>query len=440
MYLSGSIQEMGLACRILDYESVVFSEEALLQDISENRPQVVGLTAFTPTVCNANYIADLIKKSFPEIVTVLGGIHASALPRESVVEFKSMDYVFVGEGEILFPQFCYLALRGEIDRSADIDIPGLCYQKTDGSIKLNPPLLIEDLDALPLPDRSAEITTGAGMKGLGNRDEMRYADVLTSRGCPFKCSFCAVSVIHHRTRFRSPENVVDEITLLKREHGVSHINLIDSTFTLNKKRVAHVCEAMGRLGLTYNCNAVVNTIDYDLLKLMADTGCQKVCFGVESGSPRILEKISKKADLDKVVDTVAMARKARIPVTECSYIIGIHPDETEEDIKLTRKLMHAADADISLVSVGIPFPGTRMYQQFKDADLLDTTTDWDTYSFFGTTPRTRTKYVSNERLLYLQKEMMRTYYFSPKRIARQLRKIRSWGQLKHSVSAALSLS
>jgi anaerobic magnesium-protoporphyrin IX monomethyl ester cyclase len=446
MYISAALKEAGVACRILDFESTVMTEETLFGWIQDFNPKIVGLTAFTPTVNNAGHIASLVKERYPDIVTVLGGVHVSALPHQSLMELPCFDYIFIGEGEIHFPEFCKALLAGRIDASTEIDIPGVCYRKPDGTSQINPPEMIFDLDSLPLPDRSVDFRKGAGIKSLPSRRSMRYAEILTSRGCPFDCTFCAVKIVHsgkeysnRRVRQHSVEKVAEEIAILKNEHGVDHLNILDSTFTVNKKYVIPIVETIAGFGLTYNCNAIINTVDYEVLKTMAETGCQQISFGIETGSPEILKKVNKRIRIEEIVERVAIAREVGIPAIECSYIIGIHPDETEEDIRLTERLMHQVDADVSVLSIGIPLPGTEMFHQFSSEGMYSMGNDWDAFSFYGAKPNVRTRYVSRERLLHLQKEIMRNYYFSPRRISRRVRRLSSPMELVNSVKAAFSL-
>ncbi len=439
MYLSSALKRHGMACAIADFEAVRFSEEALLGRVAEFEPGIIGLTAFTCTVGNAKHIAGIIKRRRPDIATVLGGIHASALPERTVEEFPEFDYVFTGEGEESFPVFCRQLLEGGIGRSDDIALPGVCYRRADGAIRVNAPRLVENLDSLEFPDRGCALNTGTGSKGLETRGEKRYAEILTSRGCPFNCSFCAVSVIHRTARFRSVDGVVREIGQLRRDCGVTHLDVVDSTFTVKRARAQEIARAIGEAGLTFNCNAAVNTVDHDLLETFARNGCTKVSFGIETGSARLMELVGKKGSPERMEAAVSNARRAGIPVIECTYVIGIHPDENEEDIALTERLMHTLAADISVVSIGIPFPGTVMYGQFAAEGLVEAAPDWDSYAFFGTRPGTRTKHVSGDRLVYLQKRMMRRFYFSPGRIVRNLSRIRSPGQCLNSIRAAIGL-
>ncbi len=459
-YLSSALKEEGIECDILDFESVVFSEERLARQIEQWQPDLIGLTAFTCTVANAAHIGKFLKERFPKIVTVLGGVHVSTLPRESVLDFPFIDYIYVGEGEAHFPEFCKMVEEGEADKSKEMNIPGLCYIKTDGNVVINSPQLVVDISDLAFPDRSYEFAAGTGVKGLKTQSELNYSQVLTSRGCPFKCTFCAVEVIHSgktdpalnlrgevvyqgnknlSVRQRTPDNVIDELKMLREEHGVEHIDIIDSTFTVNRKRAIPIVEAIGKLGMTFNCNSIINTVSYELLHCMVENGCQKISYGIETGSPKILKLINKKIDADGIRKRIEATRRANIPVMECSYIIGVHPDETEEDMRATERFMDELDADVSVLSVGIPFPGTAMYKQFKEANLYNMDNNWDLFSFYGARPLVKTKTVSNERLLFLQKQIMRNYYFRPKRIVRHVRKLRSIGQLAASVKAATSL-
>jgi radical SAM superfamily enzyme YgiQ (UPF0313 family) len=259
---------------------------------------------------------------------------------------NAYDYVCRGEGE-------YTML--EILEGRDLSqIKGLTYRdKSKRIINNEERLFIEDLDALPFPERKGFLV-GDGYIDTGA--------VITSRGCPFRCAYCASPKIWKRkVRYRSIGNVLDELEYMVKEHNVSLIRFQDDTFTLNKARSCAILEGMmsRRLNAQWVCDTRVDRLDKEMLSVMKKSGCARLKIGVESGSDQILKRIKKGITIEQIKRAVSLIKNEGISLT-AYFMIGF-PGETDEDVKKTIRLAEEINADYNSLSVVAPYYGTQIY-------------------------------------------------------------------------------
>jgi radical SAM superfamily enzyme YgiQ (UPF0313 family) len=260
---------------------------------------------------------------------------------------------------------------------------------------------------------------------------------MTSRGCPFRCIFCEQGGV--RFRPRSPEVVVDEIEHAMREHGVREFDFFDSAFTINKPRVHAICEEIQRRGLEFvwAARSRVDSVDVPMLRAMKAAGCDRIYYGLESGNREILRTLRKAADLDQMVETVAMTRE--IGIETFGYFMIGSPGETEATMRQTVQLSLRLDLDYAQFSKVTPMPGTELYGMLVEETgrdlwreiVLDPAKD----SYM---PRPRCELGEQQiqemtRLAYLR------FYFRPSYIARALKRLRSFDELRRSVRTAAQM-
>jgi len=417
----------------VDYEVMPYDPDLVLRE----DPDVVGLTAMTPTVDRAFEIGRRIKRVRPGLPVLLGGVHATLLPEETLRRADgSVDALVLGEGERHLP-----GLLERIGAGAPLEgLDGLAWRE-DSRIRVIPPAdFIEDLDALPFPDRGRirmELYRRPSSPGF-SREDLRITELFTSRGCPCSCTFCAAPLLSgKRVRFRSVENVAAEMAQCMANHGIEHFTLNDDNFIAEEERVHGFCRTVRPLAVTWSCETRVNLATPEILRAMVEAGCRKVSFGVESGSPRILRKIKKGISLDRVAEAFHNARAAGLLRTGF-FQVGTHPDETDDDIRLTWELIRRVDPDFIAVAIATPFPGTELHRTMKQQGLI-LNEDWSNYSHFPRHPSWRTHHFSPRKIVAVQKKLTRRFYLRPRSILRQLRSIRSLGQLRYQLSAGLSI-
>ncbi len=437
-YLSSYVKKHGIECGVKDYEVEPFSESAFIGFIGQKNPVLIGFSCMTPHITHAAAMAKLAKKYFPNISTVIGGVHATAIPEKTLAEFAQFDIVVMGEGEQTLVE-----LAQKLNTSGFIgNVEGTALRQA-GAITVNPPrCMIENLDDIPFPDRDilelrhykkSHVTRGI------SRKVVPIAEMLSSRGCPHECIFCASKIVHSRkVRFRSAENIIAEIKILSENYGISHFSFLDDIFTMKMPLMEPVCKYLKSIGATFDCLTRVNDIDEPKMGLLVSCGCKKISFGVESGSTRILKSIKKGITLDDIRTAFRLARKFKLRLIEASFMIGCHPDETIEDIEETRKLIYELRPDILALFITIPYPGTELYTLMKNDGLLQDE-NWKEFKLFFGKPSWKLKNIPAEKIQTILKETIRRYYFNPRYIISTLLKIRSFGELSYWISTGISL-
>ncbi len=427
-YLASSLIRAGHEVRMLDFNVIPVAE--LGNTMAEYNPELVGLTAMTSAIGNAGKIIRQIK-AISGAQVVIGGVHASALPVETMESIPELDFLVFGEGEVTLVELAEIVER----KSSAEGVAGVVYQDGGRIVKNMPRPLIEDLNTLPFPARHLlpmQLYVSHHVSRGFSRSSLRIMELMTSRGCPNKCIFCAG---HHnygnRLRFRDYENIAAEIEECRAKYGITHISIEDDTFTINRNLVVKLCRFLHERRISWNCNTRVNTVDYELLKLMAWSGCKKVVFGVESGSPEMLIKCKKAITVDDAITAVRDAKRAGIRYVECDFLLGCHPDETLEDINQTIALIHKLRPDFLAVAVMAPYPGTEINRIMREKGLLGENPDWSQFSHYGDLNRyERLVNLTSRQLVDLQRKILKDYYSSPRYILSQALQTRTLSEVK----------
>ena len=360
--LASCIRQNGHEPKILDFDVARDSSENMTAQIIETEPHVVGFTCLTPRFPAVIDIARRCKAINPKIVTIIGGPHVSGLPQHSLN--GPVDYGIVGEGEeALIELLDTLETSGSVENIANLVF------RSAGRVKVNPTRpFIKDLDSLPLPawdllnlDAYREPTVFNGP----------HVGIISGRGCPYDCYFCASRVIwKRRARFRSAGSIVNEVALLVRTFGINEFMFYDDTFTLNRKRVLEICSKIQEqhLNIRFHGQTRADTVDLEVARALKEAGCIALAIGVESGDEAILRQIGKGETKEQIRSAVDVLRKVGLPCI-CSYIIG-HPGDTYESIQATIEFAKELDAHQSKFMIATPYPGTRLYDMAIQRRLL----------------------------------------------------------------------
>lgn len=323
--------------------------EDTVKDILAYNPDYLGITMYTANYKAARIIAGKVKKANPHIKVVIGGVHPTLAPKETL-SAEEFDFVVSGEGE-------YVMLR-LVNGDPVKSIHGLGY-KNSGKIVVNPPSdEIIELDDIPFPARELIINP------LDNTD---YGQLITGRGCPFSCTYCASPAMwgKRKVRLRSVDNVIEELTLITKKYPHNTIYFEDDTFTIQKDRTINLCKRIIETGLNikWKCDTRADCISDDLVKLMKEAGCICMKIGAESGSEKILKKINKKVTKDVLLKACRIIKGHGIRLT--AYLMTGLPDETDDDLRETIKFARQMDADYFSVSIAVPYFGTKIYDEFS---------------------------------------------------------------------------
>ncbi|TSD05535.1 MAG: radical SAM protein [Parcubacteria group bacterium Athens0714_12] len=383
LFISGYLRSNGYDNIILERKLLAGREydnslarELLLKKIEELKPKII---AFTGTILETNEIIELnnkIKEKI-EVFSIVGGPQASVCPEEFVK--NNFDAAAIGEGEETILEL----VRAIENNDSDLGkIKGIAYKDKEGNIRVNPRRELMDISFLPLPaydkiDMAYHTAiTNEVVRGI----PVKPAMVMSSRGCPFLCSFCSTyKVFGRKVRYRNPESVKKEIEFLKNNYGVESIWFSDDTMTINKEHLLKICRIMKNLELFWTAQARVDLVDEDVVKEMKESGCLQLEFGIESGCPRLLnEIIIKQINLEQVKKAVALCRKYKIRVL-ANFMMGF-PTETKKEMEATFNLAKSLKANIYSFSILTPLPGTDIFNRFfKDEIIMN---DYKDLSFF----------------------------------------------------------
>jgi anaerobic magnesium-protoporphyrin IX monomethyl ester cyclase len=371
LVLAAVARVQGYRVRLVDAKQQGTSVADVSQEIARLRPDYLGISATTISVTNGARIAERVKELLPGVVTILGGAHVSAIPERTLEAFPSIDFGVVGEGE---GSLVELLARLDQGRAVD-DVPGLAYRR-DGHIRVNAPApYIEDLDALPLPawDLLPDFPHRF-QPTLFSYPQAPVATLMTSRGCPFSCSFCDRSTSGKKGRMHSVESVVRLCRHLV-GLGVRHIIFVDDLFTVRKQRVVEMCQAFLDNGFTFswNCNSHPNLLDIDTMRLMKRAGCWQIAYGIESGSQRILDVVKREVRIPRMRETLRMTRATGIRAK--GYVMIGHPTEDLDSLAETAEFLKHVELDICQVTKFTPYPGTPSYPTIREYGTF--TEDWE---------------------------------------------------------------
>jgi radical SAM superfamily enzyme YgiQ (UPF0313 family) len=382
-------------------------EKALARRLLRARPDVVGISVYSPTRYEAFRTAQLVRDTLgPAVPIVTGGPHVSVAAEDTLEHVPAVDYVVSGEGEYTLLEL--LACLESGGRAGDV--PGL-FAREEGRVVSGPPRgNIQRLDDLPRPARHL-----LPMKRYGTRmpsTMTQCTTLLTSRGCPARCTFCTRDWFSRETRMHSPEYILDEIEEVIGRYGIRGFIFQDDTFTLNKQRIFALCELIRSRGVRFKWLATtrVDCLNLELMKAMRAAGCEVVTFGAESMNPATLKWLAKGFTVEQVRRAVDWGNEAGLRV-RCSYLMGIG-EETEEDLRSSIQEARALRVSKLKANVGLSvYPGTPLYPMAIAAGVLSAD-----YSFAegwrdprkrygnGETPRWYTPHVPLARLLELRKE------------------------------------
>lgn len=411
---------------ILDGSIMPLTMEDIRAKLTAMRPEIVGVTALTPTFYKAVEVCRAAKEILPGCLTVLGGPHPSSAPEESIAD-PAVDAVAIGEGEETFAEL----VRTRAEGGDLATVAGLLVRKGGEAVKTPPRAAISDLDSIPFPARRLLPMELYRPSPLHYRNLPAFS-IMCGRGCPFKCTFCSCSkVFPGKSRLRSVDNVMAEVEMLLRDYGAREILVWDDLFGLKKDWVREFCERIEPLKLTWSAWMRVDVVDPDTLKRMAKAGCWNISFGIEAGNQAVLDSIKKGIKVGEVKKAFRETRAAGIEARG-TFILGL-PGETVETIRETVDLAIAIKADYAQFQYLTPYPGSEIWKSTGDAraaspDLSKYTIWFPVYLPEGFT---------EEKLKTEVARAYRRFYFRPGYILQRLSKIRTWDDVKrHLIGAA----
>jgi anaerobic magnesium-protoporphyrin IX monomethyl ester cyclase len=399
--LAAVLERNGIPVRILDTAALGLSQEEIIRRVTDLNPGWVGITSTTVEINHSLRLAALIKKSLPHAKIVFGGSHASALPSE-VAAHPAVDAVVLCEGEATFLE---LVQTGDFSK-----VKGITYRQDSGAVVSTPPRpFLADLDQLPMPAYHL-LPMKQYRPSMGNFRRLPAMSMVTTRGCPGRCTFCSTRGMGEKIRYRSAGLLADEIELLIKDYGIKEISFYDDTISWHKANFTRLLEEIIRrkLDISWSCMSRVDMVDYEMLCLMRRAGCHQVAYGVESSSPEILRNVKKNVDPALVPGVVRDSRRAGLNV-RLMFMFG-NPGETRETMADTLKFALSLKPDLYVFNITVPFPGTEMFAWAESNGYL-MTRDWDQYDLSHAVLKLPT--VSPEEIVSFYRHAYRSAYLSP---------------------------
>lgn len=416
-YVGASLKRAGN--EVLVYDETLKSVATLREVLINFRPSIVGITGLSSQYPSVKRVARSAKEIGSTVV--VGGIHASSYPEFTLSDCKNIDYVIKGEGEKSFVDF--------LDGRDISKIPGLYYRNHNG-VKGKYPELIDNLDSLSPPWDVLHPKDYVTSKpaGVVSRQSI-IAPLLTSRGCPYGCTYCCASVVQgKRIRLRSVGNILDEIEYLVNRCGIKEIQIIDDNFSFYPEHILGVCRGIKdrslRLDWTVTNGIRADRVNKDILKEMRSSGCYYFAIGIESGSSKILKDISKGLSLDRVRETTKEADKLGF-ITQGFFMMGF-PGETSEDWRQSSDFAAELKLDRIAVAPVMALPGSKLFDTQFGGDV--SSYDWTQSGIKGWKPVPgAADYSTIKRSI---NRMRLKFYLNPIRNIRHVGKVRTWHQLR----------
>lgn len=420
--LAAMIRQYGYETKILDAHAEGLTIDQIVEEVNQFQPQVVGLTAMTVMISASAQIAKSIKEKHPEITTVIGGVHFTAEPNETLNRYPQFDFGVVGEGEVVFTEFLEKMRKLE-DLST---IPSLVWRKD--TINANPRrAFFKSLDEFPPPafDLVPNLFNHYRLSVFGTK-KFRSVGLVTSRGCSGKCTFCDLGVVGRGFRYNSAEYLISLMKDLYTNYGVSDFLFYDDLFVGSRPRLKEICDTIinEKLPFTWSCCARADFLHPDMMDLMHKAGCWMVEVGIESGCQRIIDSMRKNVTKERIAECVNSIQKAGM-ISKGNFIFG-NPGETHDSIMESIDFACYLGLNYAQHTFLQPLPGSELYETASKYGIFDPS--WDRFNTFSINfvPHGFTR----DNLIMYSKIFWRKFYLRPHIMWHELMKLRTVEDVK----------
>lgn len=390
-YIASELEKHGHEVSIKDYEVECFERAQFKNELNTFKPDVVGISFRSSSYASAKNISSIVKETSTAIQVVLGGHHATAFPEDTLKDIPA-DFAIRGEGEYAMGR-----LLNALSMNSDLaDVPGLAYRNNGEIIKNNSADTIADLNRLAFPAWH-----------LLPIEKYVTGSILTSRGCPFSCIYCDKGISTRKVRFRSSQNIYEEISAFEKRYKKGRIYFVDDYFFLNKNRLSELFDLIinnGHLKFKWYCQARVDGIDNEILQRAKRSGCDTIIYGIETGDAEELEYINKKATLEEAIQALKLSKGAGIR-TRANFMIGF-PISTHNTISNSICFAKKIDADLYRFFVVTALPNTVLWEKVEKIHPELANLSWDKFDFYS--PSFNTAGVKKEDLV---KYVMAAYLY-----------------------------
>ncbi len=430
LYLASYLRSNNFSVKLIDAECENLSNEQILNICTSFKTDIYCISTTTVVFSKAISLAEYIKEYTPDIPVVVGGPHISGDPINSM-KHTCFDIGVIGEGEATLLEIANSYRNG---KTLD-NINGIIYRRNGEIVKNSPRELINNLDDIPLPARDLLPPLVRYLPPPINYKGVPCATIITSRGCPYSCTFCDKNTFGSKYRIRSAENVIEEIKHLIKHYSIKEIAFVDDTFNINNKRLNRLFDLLreNNIRLPWTCMARINTTSYEQLRAMKEAGCWHISFGIESGNKDIIKLIKKGIDLDYTRQVIRWCKELGIQ-TKGFFMIG-HPGETKETIKDTIDFALSVPLTHIVATINTPLPGSWNYDNVEKFGTMSTI-DWSKHNYW--IPVFIPHGLTEEYLQKKHAELNRRFYFRSSVILRQISGLRRISDAKRFMKMAVS--
>jgi len=416
--LASMIRHYGYPVTVLDAHAEGLTIDQIKEQIQTFSPDIVGITAMTVMISAAASIAQMAKEVDSDITTVLGGVHVTAEPIETLKRYPVFDYAVIGEGEIVFTDF----LEALHQHRHPSTVTSLVYREGE-TINVNPRrAFFKGLDEFPPPafDLVPNLFNHYRLSVFGTK-KFKSVGLVTSRGCTGKCTFCDLGVVGRGYRSNTADYLIDLMKDVYAKYGVTDFLFYDDLFVGSRPRLTEICKTIikEKLPFTWSCCARVDFIHVDMLKMMKDAGCWMIEYGIESGSQRIIDSMRKNITKEKIRETINATHDAGI-TTKGNFIFG-NPGETHGSIRESIDFACSIKLTYFQHTFLTPLPGSELYETAGRYGTFDPS--WDKMNTFAINfiPKGFTK----QQMVDYSKHAWRRFYLRPHVMWGELMKLRS---------------
>ena len=427
--IAAVLEKEGYRVAVLDANALGLQPEqipSLLADID-----VAGVTAMTSTIGGATAIVRCLKKASPDLAVILGGAHATLLPEETLRNNQGIDVIVRGEGE----ETIIKLLQALENKQTLGDIPGVSYRE-NGEV-VSTPQNTENIDMDSLPFLAYHLLPWDKYRPHPPHGRAYpFVSIVTSRGCPYRCSYCSKPVFGSRFRAQTPQRVAAEVKYYKERFGVGEIAFYDDVFTLDKKRAYEIADELikGGVRIHWTCESRVNLVDKELLRHIKEAGCYSIAYGIESASQDILDVLDKDVTLEQVIKAVRISQE--VGLQTIGYFMLGSPGESVETIEKTIQFAKDLKLDFAQFAITTPFPGTELYKLYMEG-REDENIPWESFVYAGldgrVSPMFESRHLSRSDLNLWIKKAYRQFYLRPSYLRQRIGKIRSTGDLRVNI-------
>lgn len=437
--IAGMLRNEGHIVKLLDTSTLSLTADEFKKEISLDSFDIIGLGGcYTALSHLVFHTAMLCREIQPDCNIVLGGIHPTLFPEETLTACPEADFVIFGEGELTFCELADILSHGKTNFNS---IKGLAYRMGNSIAISTPRPPIEDLGIIP-PLPYDLIPVERYIPPASNYLRLPTYGMMIQRGCPYQCIYCDPRVHGRKVRQYPLETVIQEIRYLVDHHGMRGILFHDSAFTVNMKFAEEFCKRMIQEGfdLTWTCYTRVDRVNPELLALMKKAGCWAISYGIESGNPESLILIKKGTTIEQAIKAVKWTKKAGIQVI--GSLILCLPGEDETMTLNTIRFAHELHLDTAVFFLPVPFPGTDLYDVCKNEGGLIDNIQWEDFREWmdPTKPLYINPKIGKGKMIEIYNYAIRSFYLSPATLFRMLTHIRSLSDIKKYIFGFKAIS